>query len=582
MSLKNKLYLYLGLVLSDKVSPLVKIVFFKRYKLLVIGLAVLYQLLFHSICFGQETEIKDDHFKDWSIEKKVGQMLILGLPDKILSTESKSHLKKIMPGAIIFFKHNIGSYWQIHELNNSLQYSANKLGLPPLFIMLDQEGGAVVRIKTTPSLPTALAMGSSGDPENIYNIGLHMGRILQLIGFNMNLAPVLDMSDQERLNFVGNRSFGLTPSQISQAANSYATGLSQSGIIPIGKHYPGHGKVTQDSHKTTPIRLDTLEELLSADLKPFLSFQGQPFSKGIMVAHLSLPNIDPSGIPAAFSSTLIQQILRDQLKFNELVLTDDLEMLGADKAGDLGERAVKAIEAGCDLVMVAWSRSRQERVSKAIVAAVKSGRISEDRLHQSLKRILSSKYGLPKISLLKKQDLFMQLKSVFVPLAAATEKVSRKNFENSSARLDFNTLKGKQDFSEIKVFTSDPQFVIQFSSAIQRTDVKRIILNKSNLYSATRNFKPDEHGFYLYYVSGSMTAKALNELAPKQKAKLFIINAAYPGALEGRQFYRGIIDLNTPESRAGTWFGELLKSRLAPGELLNINPSSRLEASEEY
>lgn len=326
-----------------------------------------------------------------SLDEKVGQLLFVGFNGKVVTPAFRKHLEFLKPGAVIVFGRNIKSLKQIASLNNDLQQIALSTSGVPLFIAVDQEGGGVSRINTSPSMPSAFTIGQTNDPTLAFQAGKVTGELLSLLGFNMNLAPVLDITDDKLRSFISSRSFSDSPHKIGNMGVAFAHGLSEGNVLPVAKHFPGHGPISLDSHHTTPERQVSLEELSGADLIPFNQFASAQFQSGIMVAHIAYPKIDKSGLPATFSKTLITDVLKTQLQYGGLILTDDVEMGGAAVFKRLEDRAVAAVNAGNDLIMFGWNQKAQARAKRAIIRAVKTGKISMERIDQSVQKILSHK-----------------------------------------------------------------------------------------------------------------------------------------------------------------------------------------------
>lgn len=493
-----------------------------------------------------------------SLEQKIGQMLILGFPGTKLDSGVSRLLKKYQPGALILFGRNVKEFSQVHKLNSDLQTQSRTLNGVPLFIMVDQEGGAVARVKTKPPMPSALALGHTEDPAIIREVGRLMGELLSLLGFNFNLAPVMDVGTKGRKSFIANRAFSEDPKRVSEFALAFSSGLSSSGVVATAKHFPGHGGLVQDSHKGTPNKLVSLEELEAKDLEPFREFSLLKTPVAMMVAHVAFPNIDPSGMPAAFSSAIITDLLRDHLKYDGLVITDDIEMLGADAAGGVGERAIKAVEAGCDMVMVAWSPKRQDQAFKNLVSAVKSGRISVDRIDQSIRRILKAKLALPSSPVdLEHKPLAAKLKSQLAQIKLLTRKVHRINFEKSLTSQD-PMIKFLKKGQAVIAFSADPDFFDELAMAIPSSPIKKVHLTKASISQVERLLKNSEGKIAVYYATGTVTARQLDSLPKGLRSRLFVINGAYPGAIESPGDFRMVIELNSLDAQSAQWLAKAM------------------------
>lgn len=519
-----------------------------------------------------------------SLEQRVGQLLILGFSGQQLRPSVRKTIDYMHPGSVILFKHNVRSLSQVAELNQKLQSYARKSLDLPLFIMVDQEGGPVARIKTHPPLPAALAMGNSNDPNLVQDLGRHMGDLLRTLGFNMNLAPVLDIGDPLRKSFIGNRAFGGDPQKVSEMALAFSKGLSAASVVPTAKHFPGHGGLSQDSHKKTPSKLISLEELEATDLVPFKNYAELKPPTAVMVAHVSYPNIDPSGLPAAFSETMIREVLRGHLGYKGLVITDDIEMLGADAAGPIEERAIRAVEAGCDMVMVAWSPRRQLRAFRGLLNAVKSGRISETRLNESVLRILIAKLQLMPPQADGQKEFRKQIKQQLSALSLVTKQIAKANFKQgrATATTKMDRVPANQS---LVVFSSDPAFYSEFLSAKPKNKTKFIRLTPSTLSHVEPYLKAHPSAMAIYFASGSVTAKNLNGLSREIKQRLMVVNGAYPGAVDSREHFKLVLDLNTPAPESGRWLAEsFLEGTLMPLEDFPADirePSSKEDAPDD-
>lgn len=493
-----------------------------------------------------------------SLEKKIGQLFIFGYSGTKINQHLDRVLNSLSPGAIIAFQRNILNPWQIAKLNSAAQdISLKNTGLPML-IMIDQEGGVVSRIKTRPNSPSALAIGSTENPSLARDTGQATGRVLSLLGFNMNLAPVVDISDPTFTNFIGSRSFGKDPHQVKVMGQKFADGLEDSGVLPTLKHFPGHGGAIKDSHVAFPQKLKTEDELMQTDLVPFAHFSHGTFPGAIMVAHIAFPNIDSSGLPATFSSKLINGLLRERLNYNGLVITDDIEMHGATIIPSIGERAVRAIEAGNDMIMVAWTKKNQKLAYKAVLKAVKEKRISEERLNMSLKRILYSKFTHKNNDLFKVQPkIFLaQLKDNLRKLKKISNQVVKSNIDKYFY-LNSQNPRTMDLGQNILVFSGDYRFYSNFKKKINRKTLFYSLSPKSPspvLNAMTRN--KDSLG--VFYITGNGTAKMLNLLPTEIKKRILVVNSTHPGQVLQRHLYPMIIDINSKNYNSGGWIAEKL------------------------
>ncbi|MEM7647034.1 MAG: beta-N-acetylhexosaminidase, partial [Pseudomonadota bacterium] len=373
--------------------------------------------------------------QDMPIDKKVGQLFIFGFTGSSYDQSLKKQLETLYPGAVIVFGRNIKTLNQVKQLNRKAQKTSIKNTGVPLLISVDQEGGKVIRIKTSPSLPSARTLALTDDENLVQEAGYVTGRLMTALGFNMNLAPVVDISNTNFTDFLGNRSFSNQKDIVKKMSTAFSKGLVDAGILPTAKHFPGHGGVQTDSHLSTPYKQITLTELLFNDLAPYKEMQNNRIPFAIMASHISYPLIDPSKKPASFSPLLLKNILREGLGFNGILLTDDIQMGGAkmDRLS-VGERAVQAVLAGNDLIMVGWNYRVQKQAVRALIKAVRQGRISEERINQSLKRLLS--YKMKFYKKYQKESLKQQL--AIIPLKKTYDRIFHQVFAKQTPDIDLN------------------------------------------------------------------------------------------------------------------------------------------------
>ncbi len=336
--------------------------------------------------WGQNGRL-DEAVRHMTLEEKVGQLLMVGVKGTTVTSETQRLVRDLKLGGVILYSHNVKDSLQIKNLVSDIQQ-----GQPiPLFIAVDQEGGSVVRIRQNMQvLPSAMAIGATQSPQFAFLSGKLTGQELRSLGINMNLAPVLDINTSEYNQVIGVRSFGENPELVSQMGMWYIEGLQSQGVAATAKHFPGHGDTTTDSHYAVPVLNSRLEELESFHLVPFRRTIENGLD-AVMTAHISIPALDPSGLPATFSYNLLTNVLRKKLHFEGVILTDDLEMKSIQQDYDIGAAALKSILAGSDMVMVSWSHAKKYRIFQTLLEAAKSGKLSQDVLDASVKRILKLK-----------------------------------------------------------------------------------------------------------------------------------------------------------------------------------------------
>jgi beta-N-acetylhexosaminidase len=331
-----------------------------------------------------------------TVEEKVGQLLLLGFGGTKMDATIATFLDDMKPGGVALFGRNIDTPEQTVRLIRDVHAHdpAQHIGGVPMFIAVDQEGGNVVRLKRGATiLPSAMALGAANDPELARRAGAALGRDLRLLGFNMNLAPVLDVNSNPENPVIGIRSFGENASAVADLGVAYMQGIQSEGVLAVAKHFPGHGDTDADSHYHLPVVLHDKHRLDDVELLPF----ARAFSEGldaIMTAHIALPALGDDGekdLPATVNPRVLTSLLRDELGYDGLVMTDGLEMQGIVQRFGSGEAAVRAVLAGADMVMVLWYPEKKREVRDAILTAVQSGRIPSWRLDQAVRRVLVAK-----------------------------------------------------------------------------------------------------------------------------------------------------------------------------------------------
>ena len=333
----------------------------------------------------------DTMIAEMTIEEKVGQLIMVGFEGTQANEAIEIHIRERFVGGVVLFSRNIQSPQQTAELTNELQRLVEATARQiPLFIGIDQEGGWVIRLKDGATvLPGNMALGATNSTELAERAGEITAVELAAVGVNLNFAPVMDVNNNPDNPVIGRRSFGESPELVSRLGISYIRGLQRNGVLATAKHFPGHGDTTVDSHFELPTVSHDLERIHALELQPFRAAIDADVA-AIMTAHIIYPAFDANR-PATLSPTILTDLLRKELGFDGLLITDDMEMKAIDDRYQSGEAAVMAVEAGADIVMVLWTSTKQIEVFDALLSAVKSGRISQARLDQSVKRILKSK-----------------------------------------------------------------------------------------------------------------------------------------------------------------------------------------------
>ncbi len=339
------------------------------------------------------TQVAEQTLAHMTLEQKVGQVFMLGFEGTSLNESNRALINGLHLGGVTLFARNIDNATQLAQLDHNLQTIADPV---PLFISVDQEGGLVVRVTDGATIfPGNMAVGATGDPQLAKQVAQASATELLAMGVNMDLAPVVDVNTNPLTPVIGVRSFGSNVDLVDQMAAQAVDGIQSMGVSAVAKHFPGHGDTSVDSHRDLPVVPYPLERLESLEFKPFQAAMKAGVD-GVMTAHLYLPQIEPrQDLPATLSHRVLTDILRDQLGYQGLILTDALDMEAIKKDRGAAEAAVDAFEAGADMLLIAGINS-DDRMHlgdgpPALLAAVQSGRISEQRLNQSVLRILEAK-----------------------------------------------------------------------------------------------------------------------------------------------------------------------------------------------
>ncbi len=324
-----------------------------------------------------------------TLAEKIGQMIISGIDGSSATTDAANLIRQYKLGGLILFGGNVKSDSQLVNLTNGIK-TANSKNKVPLFISVDQEGGRVNRMPATViNTPRAMSIGQTQNDKYAYNIGKVIAKELTSFGFNVDFAPVLDIQSNPKNTVIGDRSFDSNSSVVSKLGVMMMKGIRSGNTIPVIKHFPGHGDTFTDSHLDLPVVDKGIASLNQLELIPFRNaFKNQ--ADMVMVAHILMKKLD-SKYPASMSKTVITGLLRKQLGFNGVVITDDMTMGAITKHYNLKDAAVRAVNAGCDMILVGHGKDNVSTVYNSLYEAAKNHTIKEDTIDKSVYRILSLK-----------------------------------------------------------------------------------------------------------------------------------------------------------------------------------------------
>lgn len=323
-----------------------------------------------------------------SLQEKIGQMIIAGFSGTTLNEETIDLIQNKRIGGVIFYSNNIESMTQTVTLLNDMK-EINKQNKMPLFLSVDQEGGRVSRLPgSLKTIPTNESIGKVNNTKFSYGIGKVIGNELKQFGFNLDYAPVMDVNSNPDNPVIGDRSFSGDPNVVKQLGIETMKGMQSEDIVTVIKHFPGHGDTSVDSHLQLPKVNKSLEDLEKTELIPFKGAIEEGVDM-VMIAHILLPQLDDK--PASLSPKIINGLLRKQMGYEGVVITDDMTMKAITNHYGIEQASVDSIKAGSDLILVAHDYGKVVSVMKTIKAAVENGEISEERLNESVERIIKLK-----------------------------------------------------------------------------------------------------------------------------------------------------------------------------------------------
>lgn len=352
---------------------------------------------------SQDTPDKTDEVQNivdsMSLEEKVAQLFLVQ-PEAIVDIgtataagdATKQAINKTPVGGFVYFSDNLQSEQQVQDmLRNVQKYSEDRIGLPA-FLSVDEEGGTVARVASTGRFDVTdvgdmAKIGASGDVQQAKQAGETIGSYLSELGFNLDFAPDADVLTNPDNTVVKKRSFGSDPRVVSDMSLAVAQGLAQHQVYSVYKHFPGHGATVGDTHQGYAYTDKTLDELKQSELIPFENAI-QNNAAFIMAAHISAPRVTGDDTPASLSKTMITDILRGQMGYDGIVVTDAMNMGAVTEQYTSAQAAVKALQAGADLVLMPEDF---QQAYQGVLDAVKDGTLTEQRINESVTRIVTVK-----------------------------------------------------------------------------------------------------------------------------------------------------------------------------------------------
>ncbi len=317
-----------------------------------------------------------------ALYRDCARLFMVGFPGPRIDDDFAALMKEGLFGAILF-KRNVGTAQETAALCREIKSRAGR----PFTLAVDQEGGRVARLRGAPftTLPTLRELGLQGDLGVAERVGRLLAHELRAVGFDWNFAPVLDVDTNPANPVIGDRSFSRDPDEVGRLGVAMARGLEAGGVASCGKHFPGHGDTTTDSHLTLPRLPHDLERLHRVELVPFRAF-AQAGLASLMTAHVLFDALD-SQVPATMSPRVLQGLLRQELGFDGVLVSDDLEMKAIAAHYSVEEAAVQGTLAGVDLFLVCHNADVQRSAIEALVRAVESGRVPRSRIEEAHRRL---------------------------------------------------------------------------------------------------------------------------------------------------------------------------------------------------
>ena len=326
--------------------------------------------------------------KNMSLSEKIGQLIMIDYRDTLeMNAELENILTKYSPGGFILFKSNIANFEETKKLLTGIKQASDI----PIIVSTDQEGGRVQRLDERVGFekyPPMSEIGKTKNSELAFEIGKKMGQELKSIGVNMDMAPILDIFSNPQNKVIADRSFGSDSKTVNEMAFPFANGLKEAGIIPVGKHFPGHGDTAKDSHVDLPIVEKDLDELKQLELLPFIEAVRQKLP-GLMIGHIAVPKITKDYLPASLSKVMISDLLKKDIGYQGLVIPDSLKMKALSKYFTNKDIYLRCLQAGNDMLLMPQDINE---AYNTIYRAVNEGKIDENTINNKVLKILSMKF----------------------------------------------------------------------------------------------------------------------------------------------------------------------------------------------
>ncbi|MFP4478042.1 MAG: glycoside hydrolase family 3 protein [Candidatus Izemoplasmatales bacterium] len=440
-----------------------------------------------------------------SLEEKIGQLIVFGFDALTVNDHAIELIKKYKAGNVILFARNIESPEQLFKLNQNLQKLALETLNIPLFICIDQEGGMVTRIKNGGTFfPGAMTLAASNKSKNSYISGKLMGEELKALGINMNLAPSLDVNNNPHNPVIGVRSFSDDVQIVSQYGLENINGL-QENVIATAKHFPGHGDTSIDSHLDLPKIDKDFDSLDNLELVPFKNAIKNGV-KAIMSSHINFPAITEDGLPTTLSKNCLTGLLRNQLNFSGLIITDCMQMKAIQTYYTTKKGTLMAIKAGADLVCISHASELQIESIEYLIESVLNHDLSMEVVDDRVKRILD----------FKKENIQLNLDKSYEDVQSIIENETSKSFALSVVRQGLTLVQGK------KVSLNQKTLLIA-SEPISTT----VADEDDGQYSIIKAVNKELPNLHTMKVSVELSSQEINEIIKKSKEYDQVVFCSY-------------------------------------------------------
>jgi len=406
-----------------------------------------------------------------TLEQKVAQMFMVTLHGSVLTEEGAAFLQRYQPGLVVLFTSNAGTPDAVTRLTNSYQQTITQAGGAPLLIAVDQEGGVVTRLPDGFTMFPAPVLITAAGTELAYETGRATAEELAAVGVNMNLAPVTDLETYRDNPIIARRSFGSDPQMVGETVSAYIQGSQSLNVLSTVKHFPGHGDTREDSHGTLPVLDLSRERLETVELVPFQ----QAIEAGVaavMVAHIDYTALDSvPNLPASLSPDIVTGLLRNDMGFDGLIMTDAMDMNAVDLYYNFYDAVVMAINAGVDVVSMGPGIGLPvvEAAIQRVVDEVNAGNILESRLDESIERILATK---ERFGVMNWQPLDPATVGDRMNIAEHTDLFARLYQAGATVAYDRNDLVPVPSDQSVAVVFLATRYQIQQECALYRSDIR--------------------------------------------------------------------------------------------------------------